>query len=156
MTSVHEARVAEVDRHLTGAEHAAVERHAALGDAIRHSFARLRDGLDHAHAGCDKVDDRAWADYVASVDRGLDEMAIEVTRATESPNSGATAPEVLTGHASALELSGWRLRFTLPELSTAEAELDRYRSASAAGDRPSADPLHDSVDQLRAAGQRRT
>jgi hypothetical protein len=36
MTSLHEARVAEIDRRLADAEHAATERHAAVADAIRH------------------------------------------------------------------------------------------------------------------------
>lgn len=163
MTSLREARVAEVDRHLTGAERASTGRHAAFAGTIRDSFARLRGGLARAHARCDAVDDRDWANYVVDLDRGLDEMDVEVARAAERPDTGAHVPEVLTIHVSALELSGWRLQFTVLDRSTAQhrdvqsrlaatmAELDRYRAACATGARPSADDLKRSIDELRDA-----
>ncbi|GIF47126.1 hypothetical protein Afe04nite_16650 [Asanoa ferruginea] len=153
MTTAQEARAAEVDRRLSAAEHAAAERHAGLSETVRHSFARLRGGLERAHTRSDTVDEREWADYVTQLDRGLDEMHIELGRAAEHPDAGPEAAKVLTTHASKLELDGWRLQFTVLDadararLAASEAELASYR----AGDRPAADDLERSLDQLRAA-----
>ncbi|MCY1139260.1 hypothetical protein OWR29_14770 [Actinoplanes sp. Pm04-4] len=147
MTTQHE----DVSRRLSGAEEAAVERHADYAEAIRGSFHRLRTGLDLAHGGS-TVGAQEWGSYVAALDRGLDELDRELAHAADLP----AAETKLVTHASKLELAGWRLRFSLPgaaksdpdgvreRLAAAEDEVDSY----AAG-RSSAPDVQRRIDDLR-------
>jgi len=157
VSTLRDARSAEIRRRLLGTELAAGRQHPGYAAAVRHSFNRLRVGLERAHTRSEAVSDQAWAEYVAGLDRGLDELHQELARAAASQLSGPEVQQVLLVHASALELSGWRLRVSLSgaagvhaQLLAAEAELDRYRTA---GGGPTG-PLESAVDDLRTTPQR--
>jgi hypothetical protein len=148
-------RVAEVDRHVTAAADAAAQRHPHLAVTIRHSFDRLRGGLARAHARSEAVDSAAWATYVADLDRGLGELDKEIGRAASGAGDETGVDDVLTIHATGLELRGWRLQVSLPgvapRLAAAESELDRYASACATGTAKPVGALEDAMTHLRAA-----
>ncbi|MDZ5446949.1 hypothetical protein U2F26_30215 [Micromonospora sp. 4G57] len=57
------------------------------------------------------MDEQDWAGYVAGLDRGLDELNVEIGRAADRPETGPSVEDVLLTHTSALELTGWRMRF---------------------------------------------
>jgi hypothetical protein len=83
----------------------------ASGGSPRHAvFDELRGRLRRVHDACEQVDDRAWADYVTRLDRGLDELAVEVGRAGEPSAAGSAADAALYVHATRLEVDGWVLR----------------------------------------------
>nr|WP_221374598.1 hypothetical protein [Actinoplanes polyasparticus] len=141
----------DLHRRLSGAEQAAAERHADYAEAIRASFDRLRKGLESAHAG-HQVADQEWAAYVAGLDRGLDELHLELAHAADLP----AATGKLLVHASRLELAGWRLRFSVPgadasdydgvreRLAAAETEVDSFAAGGS-----SAPQVHRRIDDLR-------
>ncbi|WP_433380652.1 hypothetical protein ACQPZX_15700 [Actinoplanes sp. CA-142083] len=155
MSTPHD-RVAEVDRHLTGAADSAAQRHPRFAGAIRHSFDRLRGGLAQAHARSAAVDSAAWATYVGDLDRGLDELDKEIGRATEGAVAGTSVDDVLTIHLTGIELQGWRLQVSLaglePRLTAAEIELQRYASACATGTAKPVGALEEAMTHLREAG----
>ncbi|MBL7259898.1 hypothetical protein [Paractinoplanes lichenicola] len=136
MTTLTEERVSDIRRRVTFAEQDAAARHAGFAEAIHQSFDQLRVGLERAHATCGRVDETDWASYVTGLDRGLDELQLELTHAADVP----TAEGRLLVKASKLELAGWRLRFSLPgagdaegvreRLSAAESEVDAYAAGS--------------------------
>ncbi|WP_250008694.1 hypothetical protein [Actinoplanes sp. M2I2] len=153
MTTQNEDRVSDLHHRLSGAEDAAAERHAGYAEAIRGSFDRLRAGLEHAHAGS-RAGDQEWAAYVAGLDRGLDELDRELAHAADLP----AAEGRLLVHTSKLELSGWRLRVSLPgsaasdrtgvrdRLAAAETEVDRYAAGAS-----SPENVHRTIEDLRDA-----
>lgn len=161
MTTLQTARLADVQRRLADTERAAGHRYADLAGAVRESFDRLRHGLNLAHSRCAAVEEQQWADYVAQLDRGLAELDVEMNRAAERSN-GPSVPQALVIHTTALELTGWRLRTSLPDatpealaamepgLAAAEAELERYRAACTTAGPVSAAALERRVDELRA------
>jgi hypothetical protein len=59
----------------------------AASDSSPHHqvFDELRERLRRAHGTCEQVDEEAWADYVTRLDRGLDELTVEVARSGELP-----------------------------------------------------------------------
>ncbi len=158
---LQQSRVADVRRRVTDAEQSLVQRHGVFGDSIRHTLGQLRHGLDRAHEQCGSVGDRAWAEYVSDLDRGLSALDSEVARAVEAPNGGPAVTDTLVIHSTALELTGWRLRFSLLDeasgdrstvekhLSMAEQELQRCRTAQANGDQVGTTSLEQSVRALR-------
>lgn len=103
MTGTRDARLAEIDRKVLAAG-----APVPAGHPLRTAFDHLRHRLGRAHATCEQVDDRAWADYVARLDRGLDELSVELGRADDGP--AASAEETLFVHATRLEIDGWQLR----------------------------------------------
>jgi hypothetical protein len=117
------------------------------------------------HERAEAVDERRWADYVELLDRGLDELDIEVSRAAESADPGPGVAEVLAIHSSALELAGWRMRFSLhddaaPEVTAvrasvavAESELARRRTARGTDARIPGEALERSMEQVRQAAR---
>ena len=132
--------MAELNRHVIAAADAAAQRHPAHAGAIRHRLERLRSGLTMAHSRGAAVDDAAWEGYVTDLDAGLDELDKEIGRAAEK---GASVDDVLTIHATGIELQGWRLQVSLPgvrpRLTAAELALDDYAAACANGtDKPAA------------------
>jgi hypothetical protein len=168
VSTLKEEREAQVRHRLEEAERAAADRYPGVADAIRRSVGRLRAGLDKAHSRSETVDDRQWADYVIDLDRGLDELGTELDRAAgRQPSAvGAGVAEVLTIHASGLELQGWRLRFARFEtagtgldevrsrLAAAEAELERFRAGGSTASGRSAADLEQSIVDLRQAVDR--
>lgn len=112
------------------------------------------------------MDDRRWADYASVLDRGLDELDLEVSRAqAELADPGQGVAEVLAIHTSALELAGWRMQFSLHDqteadmtevrtsIGLAESELERYRAARGAGAPIPADALERSMEEVRQAAR---
>jgi hypothetical protein len=97
-----DARLAEVDRIVRAAGEGAPH------GALRATLDQLRHRLGRAHTACDQVEDRVWAEYVARLDRGLDELAIEVDRAAS--DADAATDVTLFVHATRLEIDGWMLR----------------------------------------------
>lgn len=162
MTTLQRARLDDVRHRVAETERAVGNRHADLAGTVRHSFERLRHGLDLAHARCAAVEESHWAQYVSELDRGLAELDVEMRRAAED-GPGPDAPQVLVIHATALELAGWRLRTSATDaasadspadrLAAAEAELERYRAACTGGGSVSVAALERRVEQLRAGGE---
>ncbi len=158
MTTPRHDRADEIHRRLVDFETAAGERHPHHADAVRLALGHLRARLQRVHQTSAAADDRAWADYVADLDRGLDALHLDIGRAAEQPEKGPGVEEVLLMHTSALELTGWRMRFALPDaaagevrsrIDAAEEELSRYRAACAGESTAPAEPLVRSMDDVR-------
>jgi hypothetical protein len=98
--------LAQVDDVVT----AAGDRAAPGRSPRRRVFDELRGRLRRAHDTCEQVDDRAWADYVTRLDRGLDELATEIARTGESGDGGSAGEHLPYVHATRLEIDGWVLR----------------------------------------------
>ncbi len=121
----------------------AAGRGAAAGRPSWHDlFEELRGRLRRAHDTCEQVDDRAWADYVTRLDRGLDELALELRRAGEPSGPGPAVDGLPYVHATRLEVDGRVLRLdhardgrssaTARELAArADRHLDEYRRGAA-------------------------
>ncbi|MFF5084913.1 hypothetical protein ACFY36_48400 [Actinoplanes sp. NPDC000266] len=112
MTSVKQERVDKVTRRVSGAERTFAARHPAHAAPIRASLGRLRDVLERAHEKSDLATEREWSAYMASLDQGLAELDVEVSRAAEG-RATRSVEDVLAHHTSALEEAGWRLQFSL-------------------------------------------
>jgi hypothetical protein len=161
MTTLRQDRMADVSSRLADAERDAGERHVGFAAVIGHSLQRLRSRLEHVHERCDSVDDRDWAGYVSDLDRGLDELDLEIARAVERQGPGPTVEDVLTARTSALEIRAWRvrmaaLRFSPVELArarvlvaTGDTELGRYQATRSTGGEMSPDALEQSMEDLR-------
>ncbi|MDR7277328.1 hypothetical protein [Catenuloplanes atrovinosus] len=113
MITSHEARAAAVSRRIVAAELSAGEQYAMFAGLIRDAFGRLRTGLGQAHARCAAVDEQTWATYAADLDRGLDELHMEIARSAEHADERDLA-QILRVHVTELELAGWRLQVSLP------------------------------------------
>ena len=141
---------AHVDQRLARATAGLCRDHPALAATVRGVLAPLRDRLYRLHAACRQADDQAWAAYTADLDRGLDELSVEVQRA----GTERAADDVLTAAAARLELRAWQLRLdTLRaegrDVATAQQVADSLTAALAAGQpvRPGPD-----LAALRQAG----
>ncbi len=108
----------------------------------RDVFEELHGRLRRAHDTCEQVEERAWADYVTRLDRGLDELAVELGRAGEPSAAGPAVDGMPYVHATRLEIDGWVLRLdhardgrssaTARELAArADRSLDEYRRGAA-------------------------
>jgi hypothetical protein len=133
------ARLAHVENAVAsaGAEVGAEHPHHGFRAVLDELGARLAQ----VHDRCHEVDDGAWAAYSARLDRGLDELQVELTRAAEHPDSGPSGDDVLFARTTRLELDGWLVRLDVPgaasdhprarELaSAASRELADYRASS--------------------------
>jgi hypothetical protein len=87
----------------------------------REHFDELLHRLRRVHDTCEHVDDEAWGAYVNRLDRGLDELAVELGRTSESPSAAPELEGMPYVHATRLEIDGWVLR------------LDHARDGSRAG-----------------------
>jgi hypothetical protein len=90
---------------------------AAARDEVGASHLRGREVFDElwhrlrlVHDTCEKVDEKAWTEYVVRLDRGLDAIAYELARVSEAAAAGQAADTVLHVHATRLEIEGWALR----------------------------------------------
>lgn len=110
------SRLAHVDElfRTARAKAAGHPRHRDLFDGLLHRLRRVHDT-------CEQVDDEAWGAYVTRLDRGLDELAVELGRAGEPPSAGPEPGDMPYVHATRLEIDGWVLR------------LDHARDESQAG-----------------------
>ncbi|MFQ1000834.1 hypothetical protein [Modestobacter sp. SSW1-42] len=157
-------RPAVVDQRLARATAGLCRDHPASARAVRAVLAPLRDRLRRVHEHCVQADADAWAAYRADLDRGLDELSVEVARAAQQPGRGTGVDDVLAATAARLELRAWQLRLSTaggPDPQVAGAR--QLAAAVDAGlDELAADPgragvrarvAHD-LDELRRAVQR--
>jgi hypothetical protein len=102
-----EHRLAEV----TSSVRAAADGSSATGAAgrVRTALDNLLTHLVRAHARCQDVADKDWADYRTRLDIGLDDLRAEIARSTDPGDDGVELEKVLFVHCSRLELDGWRL-----------------------------------------------
>jgi len=122
------SRLNEVDDLVRSAREAVAPDHpyrSALHDALD----GLRGRLRLAHAGCERVDDDAWADHVTRLDRGLDELAIEMRRVAEPSPVGQAVDEAIYIRATHLEIDSWMLR-----LDHARGESDAHAARELAAE----------------------
>ncbi len=156
-------RLTELDGLLAGGDRRPAGADAADAVAGRPSSA-LRTRLLRVHARCQAVDAASWAGYVADLDRGIDELHVELAMAAQRPVAGPTVDDVLLARTSALELDAWRLALDAgpdrpdgapgprPALAAAEAALARYRQQLGAADPPSRAELETATAALRRMG----
>lgn len=104
------ARPAEIDRRLARATAGLCRDHPRLAPAVRGVLGPLRDRLHRVHSSCQQADAPTWAVYTAELDRGVDELTVEIARAAERQAAGAEVDDVLAGTAARLELRAWQLR----------------------------------------------
>ncbi|MCZ2828503.1 hypothetical protein O2W14_06615 [Modestobacter sp. VKM Ac-2986] len=135
-------RPAVVDQRLARTTAGLCRDHPASAPAVRGVLAPLRDRLRRVHERCVQADADAWAAYRADLDRGLDELSVEVARAAQEPARGPAVDDVLTTAAARLELRAWELRLHTtggPDALVAEAR--QLAAALRAGlDELAADP----------------
>lgn len=139
-----------VDRLSTALDDAAPPHRSSLHALVNH----LHDALGHAHRHSDEVDGGAWADYVDRLDRGVDEMHLELARAAERPAEAPTVSEVAFARVSRLELDGWRLRFDVHGsrsdlLHRAEQEISSFEQGAEASADPAREPVRQALDAVR-------
>lgn len=158
---LREARLGEVDGLVSGT------RGRPAGGAVPDGGAgsrlsALRTRLRVAHARCDAVDGVSWAGYVVDLDRGIDELHVELAMAAQRPVAGPSLDDVLLARTSALELDAWRLSVDAgpastggsdlrPALIAAEVALARYREDLAASRAPARAELEEAMARLRTS-----
>ena len=144
----------------TAAELSARHPHHGLHAALD----ELRTRLAEVHDRCHQVDDEAWAAYSTELDRGLDELQLEVARTAEHPDSGPSVDDVLFARTTRLELDGWLLRLEVPgaapdhararELaSVASRELADYSPKTSTGSGATRAGLGQVMEELRRAAR---
>jgi hypothetical protein len=153
------SRLASIEQRLGNAASRLGGEHPRAADTVRSALHGLRERLAHAHADTHHADDVAWARYSADLDRGIDELSVEMTRVMEQPGGGSGVEDVLYIRATSLELDGWSLRLDVPEhgtesdvrtlVATAKRELSEYRAAVSSGQRASRDGVQRAMDELR-------
>jgi hypothetical protein len=154
------ARLAHVQTAVATAAADVGEEHRHRGGALRAVLDELGARLAQVHDRCHEVDDDAWAAYAARLDRGLDELQVELTRATEHGDSSPSVDDVLFARTTRLELDGWLLRLDVPgaaadhararELaSSASRELAEYRAVSSTGSEASRTGVEQAMGELR-------
>ncbi|PZA22818.1 hypothetical protein DMO24_03260 [Modestobacter versicolor] len=104
------ARPASIDQRLARATATLCRDHPAHATTVRGVLAPLRDRLRRVHLDCQAAEAAAWAAYTADLDRGLDELAVEMARATQEP--GGDVDAVLRHTATVLEQRAVELRKT--------------------------------------------
>ena len=135
-------RPAVVDQRLARATAGLCRDHPGCAQAVRGVLAPLRDRLRRVHERSRPTDAQAWAAYRADLDRGLDELSVEVARAAREP--AGRVDDVLARTAARLELRAWELR-----LHTAAGDDHRVTEA-----RQLAATLDAGLDQLAATPAR--
>jgi DNA repair exonuclease SbcCD ATPase subunit len=103
-------RLAQVESALDRLVTSVEREHPQRAEPVRAALDRLRERLRHLHQHPGEVNESAWAQYITELERGLDELQIEIARAAEPADSGPTLEDLLNKRTTALELSGWRLR----------------------------------------------
>ena len=103
-------RPAVVDQRLARVTAGLCRDHPTCARSVRGVLAPLRDRLRRVHERGRLVDADTWATYRAELDRGLDELSLEVARAAQEPGRGPGVDDVLAATAARLELRAWELR----------------------------------------------
>ena len=101
-------RPAVVDQRLAQATAGLCRDNPTVAPAVRGVLAPLRDRLRRVHERCVQADADSWSAYRADLDRGLDELSMEVARAAGP--AGPAVDDVLATAAARLELRAWELR----------------------------------------------
>lgn len=153
-----DARLVEIGQRLGGAASELGDRHPAVADRVRTALEALDERLARAHARCDEVDDRDWATYLAGLDLGLDELALEVARAAELPEA-ASVDDAVFAQTVRLELDAWVLRLDVAGrdapadgrglVAAVAAELADFRAAAQDGAAASRAGVEQAMDELR-------
>ena len=150
-------RPAEIDQRLARATAGLCRDHPRLAPAVRGVLAPLRDRLHRVHVGCQQADAGAWAAYTADLDRGIDELTVEIGRAAEQQRAGAEVDDVLAATAVRLELRALQLRLqTLTEdgVDTAEPQALADALAEQMVHRPVGEEADHALGELRSAVRR--
>lgn len=137
-----------------GADHP----HRGFGAALGAFGARLA----RVHDRCHEVADQAWVAYTARLDRGLDELQVELSRAAEDVDSAPSADDLLFARVTRLELDGWLLRLDVPGASAdrdkalamasvVSRELAEFRTACSTGPGASRAAVAQAMADLRRA-----
>lgn len=140
-----------IDRLSTALDDAAPPAHGGdLHALVNH----LHEALGHAHRHSDEVDDRAWADYMDRLDRGVDELHVELARVAEHPAEPPTVPDIAFARASRLELDGWRMRFDVhgrrPDLlHRSEQEISSFAERAKVSAEPPREAVRQALDAVR-------
>jgi hypothetical protein len=156
------ARLAQVETSVAAAATDVGAEHPHRG--FRAVLDELGVRLARVHDRCHEVGEDAWAAYTARLDRGLDELQMELARAAEHPDSGPPGDDVLFARATRLELDGWLLRLDVPgaaadhararELaSVASRELADYRASSSTAAGASRAGVEQAMADLRRAAR---
>jgi hypothetical protein len=148
-----ELRLAELGRHLDVAADAIAGKHPAAAGDIRSGLRDLHERLMRVHELCAEVDDRTWSAYTTGLDRGLADLADDVSA------GGAEVDDLVYAHAVRLEVDGWALRLDLAGrdapvegrelIAGAAREIDEYQAAVGAGEAPSRTDVERSLGELR-------
>jgi hypothetical protein len=135
-------------------------RHRGFRAALDEFGARL----GRIHDRCHEVDEQAWAAYAARLDRGLDELQVELARAAEDADPAPSAEDLLFARTTRLELDGWLSRLDVPGAaadrdkalemaSVVSRELADYRAACSTGSGASRAAVEQAMADLRRVGR---
>jgi len=125
---------AAVEQRLGEATDGLCRDHPGRAPAVRGVLGPLRDRLHHVHAGCQAAGAVDWAAYSADLDRGLDELSVEIGRAAQQPDGGPTVDAVLHLSATRFELRAWQLKLAALAAHGADDRQARQRAETLAAD----------------------
>jgi hypothetical protein len=105
-----------VEQAVAAATQQVVHRHPALSDVVHVELNSLAHHLRRAVTGTSAMDAAAWSAYATELDRGLDELQVEIRRAAEWPSTAdAQGPDPVEhvrtsvrSQSRSLELLAWR------------------------------------------------
>ena len=135
-----------VDQRLARATAGLCRDQPAHAATVRGVLAPLRDRLYRVHAACRQAEAASWAAYTADLDRGLDELSVEMQRATTERG----ADDVLSAAAAQLELRAWQLRLDTLRAEGHDVTAAQQVADSVAAGRPGAEltALRQAVETL--------
>src|SRR3954452_7233283 len=135
-------------------------QHPESAAEVRAGLRDLNDRLQRVHELCAEIDDRTWSAYTTGFDRGLADLANDLTPGG-SADDAVAVEDVVYAHAVRLEVDGWVLRLDLAgrdapvegrELVVGAARgVDEYHAAIAAGEAPSRTDVERALSELRGA-----
>ncbi|WP_425570869.1 hypothetical protein [Pseudonocardia adelaidensis] len=99
---------------------------------------------------CHQIDDEVWAAYSARLDRGLDELQVEMARAADHPDSGPSVDDVVFVRTARLQLDGVLVRLDVPGAAPDQA---RVRKLAARNQRTRGSGLEQAMAELRRAAR---
>jgi hypothetical protein len=150
-------RLQEVGQHLRTAAEAIASARPDAAEGVQAGLAALHERFQQVHEFCDDVDERTWAAYTTGLDRGLADLAADL-----SVEGGDTsAADLVYAHTARLEVDGWVLRLDVAgrdapvegrELVAGAAhEVEDYQAAVRAGEAPSRAGVERALNELRGS-----